>query len=89
MATMESLEWQAGITGEIPRFDDGMVNMAELIRAMAESLVNEIMGARADEACEAGNQRNSYRERSSPLASAPSTSGSRSCARRSPPCPAS
>ena len=30
---------------------------------MAESLVNEIMGARADEACEAGNRRNGYRER--------------------------
>lgn len=45
------------------RFDDGMVNMAELIRVMAESLVNEILGAQADEACEAGNQRNGYRER--------------------------
>lgn len=40
-----------------------MVNMAGLIRAMAESLVNEIMDAQADEACEAGNQRNGYRER--------------------------
>ena len=30
---------------------------------MAESLVNEIMDAQADEACEAGNQRNGYRER--------------------------
>lgn len=48
---------------QMPRFDDGMVNMDELIRVMAESLVNEIMGARADEACEAGNRRNGYRER--------------------------
>lgn len=47
----------------MPRFDDGMVNMTELIRVMAESLVNEIMDAQADEACEAGNQRNGYRER--------------------------
>lgn len=27
----------------MPRFDGGMVNMAELIRAMAESLVSEVM----------------------------------------------
>lgn len=47
----------------MPRFDDGIVNMSELIRAMAESLVNEIMDAQADDACEAGNRRNGYRER--------------------------
>lgn len=46
-----------------PRFDDGMVNMAELIRAMAESLVNEAMDARADEARGSGSRRNGYRER--------------------------
>ena len=32
-----------------------MVDMAEPIRAMAGSLVNETMDARADGACEAGN----------------------------------
>lgn len=48
----------AGDGAEMPRFDDGMVDMAELIRVMAESLANEAMGARADEACEAGSQRN-------------------------------
>lgn len=47
----------------MPRFDDGMVNMAELIRVMAESPVDEAMDAQADEACEAGNRRNGYRER--------------------------
>lgn len=47
----------------MPRLDDGMVNMTELIRVIAESLVNEIMDAQADEACEAGNRRNGYRER--------------------------
>lgn len=46
-----------------PRFDDGMVNMAELIRAMAELLVNEIMDARADEARGSGSRRNGHRER--------------------------
>lgn len=42
-----------------PRFDNGMVSIQELIRPMAESLVNEIMDACAD-----GNHRNGYRERS-------------------------
>ena len=37
--------------------------MAELIRVMAESLVNETMDAQVDEACARGNQRNGYRER--------------------------
>ena len=37
--------------------------MSELIRTMAESLVNEIMDAQADDACESGNRRNGYRER--------------------------
>ena len=45
----------AGGGAQMPRFD-AMVNMAE-------SPVDEAMGARADEACEAGNQRNGYRER--------------------------
>ena len=48
---------------EIPRFDDVMVNVQELIRAMAESIVNEVMDAQADDACAEGNQRNGYRER--------------------------
>ena len=45
----------AGGGAQMPRFD-AMVNMAE-------SPVDEAMGARADEACEAGNRRNGYRER--------------------------
>ena len=45
----------AGGGAQMPRFD-AMVNMAE-------SPVDEAMGAQADEACEAGNQRNGYRER--------------------------
>lgn len=47
----------------MPRFDDGMVNISELIRIVAQSLVNEIMDAQADEACADGNMRNGYRER--------------------------
>ena len=63
MTAMESLEQKGAVAPEIPRFDDGMVNLQELIRLMAEALVNEIMDAQADEACAEGNQRNGYRER--------------------------
>lgn len=61
---MDSLEHGTAAMAEIPRFDDGMVNIQELIRIMAESLVNEIMDAQAEDACADGNQRNGYRERS-------------------------
>ena len=60
---MDKMHEIAGDGALMPRFDDGMANMAEPIRAMAESLVNEAMDARADEACEGGNRRNGYRER--------------------------
>ena len=63
MTAMESLEQMGAVAPGIPRFDDGMVNLRELIRLMAEALVNEIMDAQADEACAEGNQRNGYRER--------------------------
>lgn len=60
---MDKIQEIAGDGALTPRFDDGMVKMAELISVMAESLVNEIMDARADEACESGNRRNGHRER--------------------------
>lgn len=60
---MDKIHEIAGDGALMPRFDDGMVDMAELIRVMAESLVNEAMDARADEACEGGNRRDGYRER--------------------------
>lgn len=60
---MDKIHEIAGDGALMPRFDDGMVNMAELIRAMAESLVNEIMDAQADEAYEGGNRRDGHRER--------------------------
>lgn len=48
----------------LPRFADGTISMQELIRSMAELIANEIMGAEADQLCEAtGNSRNGYRER--------------------------
>lgn len=49
--------------GEMPRFDDGTVNISELARVLAQTLVNEVMDAQADEACANGNARNGYRER--------------------------
>ena len=54
----------SGMALALPRFEDGFINMQELIRQLAESLVNEIMSAEADQLCEAtGNSRNGYRER--------------------------
>ena len=53
---MNKIHEIAGDGALMPRSGDGMVNMAE-------SPVDEAMGARADGACGAGNQRNGYRER--------------------------
>lgn len=64
MTAMDTLAAIGAGAPEIPRFDDGMVNIRELIRLMAEALVNEIMDAQADDACADGNRRNGYRERS-------------------------
>lgn len=47
----------------MPKHDDGMVDLRELGRTLVETLVNEIMAAQADMACEDGNTRNGYRER--------------------------
>lgn len=77
---MDKLHEIAGDGALMPKFDDGMVNMAELIRVMAESLANEIMDAQADEACEGGTGATVTACASSSPASAPSISGSRSCA---------
>ncbi len=60
---MDKIHEIAGDGALMPRIDGGMTNMAEPVRAMAETLVNEIMDAQADEACEGGNRRNGYRER--------------------------
>ena len=60
---VESIAEQAACA--LPRFADGTINMQELLRQLAESVVNEVMSAEADEVCGAsGNSRNGYRERS-------------------------
>ena len=49
----------------MPRFEDGAINLQELIRRLAEDVANGIMDAEADQMCEAtGNSRNGYRARS-------------------------
>ena len=64
MTAMDTLPQISLTLPEMPRFDDGMVDMRELIRTMTESLVNEIMDVQADMMCEdQGNTRNGYRER--------------------------
>lgn len=63
MAAMDSSDQRAPERAEIPRFDGGMANIQEPIRVMAESLVNEVMDAQAEDACADGNRRNGYRKR--------------------------
>lgn len=48
----------------MPRFEDGSVNLRELMRCIAEDAVNAIMDAEVDQLCAGGaNSRNGYRER--------------------------
>ena len=48
----------------MPRFEDGSVNLRELMRRIAEDVVNAIMDAEADQLCTgSANSRNGYRER--------------------------
>ena len=49
----------------MPRFDDGAIDMQELLRRLAEQVVNVVMDAETDQLCGGGaNSRNGYRERS-------------------------
>lgn len=38
----------------VPRFDDGAIDMQELLRRLAEQIVNAAMDAEADQLCEGG-----------------------------------
>ncbi len=61
---MEIISEQALAALRMPRFEDGTINMQELVRQLAEGIANEIMSAEADEMCAGGaNNRNGYRER--------------------------
>lgn len=63
MTAMDTLAAIGADAPEIPRFDDGVVNINELVRTLAEAIVNEIMDAQAEDACAEGIRRNGYRER--------------------------
>lgn len=38
----------------MPRFDDGAIDMQELLRSLAEQVVDVVMGAEADRPCGSG-----------------------------------
>lgn len=61
---MSSIADEAMAAARMPRFEDGSINLQEVLRQLAESVVNEIMSAEADQLCGGtGNSRNGYRER--------------------------
>ncbi len=48
----------------MPRFDDGAIDMQELLRRLAEQVVNTVTDAETNQPCGGGaNSRNGYRER--------------------------
>ena len=50
--------------GEMPKFADGTINLRELFRELAESVINAVMDAEAEEMRSAsGSSRNGYRPR--------------------------
>ncbi len=49
---------------QMPRFEDGAINLQEVLRVLAEDVINEVMDAEAEQLCAAtGNSRNGHRER--------------------------
>lgn len=61
---MEIISEQALAAMRMPGFEDGCINLQELMRQLTESVVNEIMDVAADQMCAASsNSRNGYRER--------------------------
>ena len=61
---MESLAESMPEQATTPRFEDGSINLGELIGALAEDAASAIMDAEADRLCAGGaNSRDGYRER--------------------------
>lgn len=61
---MESLAESMREQPAMPRFEDGLVNLRELMRRIAEDAVSAIVDAEADQLCTGGaNNRNGYRVR--------------------------
>lgn len=64
MTAMEILSDPTPDMLAMPRFDDGAIDIQELLRRLAEQVVNAVMDAEADQLCGGGaNSRNGYRER--------------------------
>ena len=64
MTAMQTIPEARAAEAVMPRFEDGAINLQELLRRMAEDVMNGVMAAEADQMCEAtGNSRNGYRER--------------------------
>ena len=62
--TMESPAESMREQPAMPRFENGSVNLRELMRRIAEDAVSAIMDADADQLCTGGaNSRNGYHER--------------------------
>ncbi len=47
MTAMDTLTAIGAGMPEMPRFDDGMININELLRTLAEALANEVMDVQA------------------------------------------
>ena len=61
---MEGLAESVREQPAMPRFENGSVNLRELVRRLAEDVANAIKDAEADQLCSGGaNSRNGYRER--------------------------
>ena len=61
---MESLAESMPGQAAMPRLEDGSINPRELMRRLAEDVVNAIMDAEAGQLCAGdANSRNGYRER--------------------------
>lgn len=61
---MESLAESMPEQATTPRFEDGSINLGELIGALAEDAASAMMDAEADQLCAGGaNSRDGYRER--------------------------
>lgn len=61
---MEMISEAVPASEAMPRFEDGTINLQELLRRMGEDIVNGVMSAEADQLCEAtGKSRNGCRER--------------------------
>ena len=53
---MESLAESMPQQESLPRFGDGSINLRELMRSLAEDVINAVMDAEADQLCAGGRK---------------------------------